>query len=128
MPGFEAKLWLAADSRSVAGTAEGDRSNNMDAATYKHVVLGLIFLNYVSDTVEAQRTKLMERENAGANPEDPDEYKAENVFWIHREARWSHLQATADSRRSRRFSTSRRLAPRRRPVALGRAGQGLCLR
>ena len=48
--GFEARLWLAADSRSAAETAEGNRSNNMDAAEYKHVVLGLIFLKYISDT------------------------------------------------------------------------------
>jgi type I restriction enzyme M protein len=85
--GFEAKLWLAADKLR----------NNMDAAEYKHVVLGLIFLKYISDTFEEQRTKLMEAEGeyAGANPEDPDEYKAENVFWVPAEARWSHLQASA---------------------------------
>jgi type I restriction enzyme M protein len=85
--GFEAKLWLAADKLR----------NNMDAAEYKHVVLGLIFLKYISDTFEEQRTKLMEGEGeyAGANPEDPDEYKAENVFWVPAEARWSHLQASA---------------------------------
>jgi type I restriction enzyme M protein len=85
--GFEAKLWLTADKLR----------NNMDAAEYKHVVLGLIFLKYISDTFEEQRTKLMEGEGeyAGANPEDPDEYKAENVFWVPAEARWSHLQASA---------------------------------
>jgi type I restriction enzyme M protein len=85
--GFEAKLWLTADKLR----------NNMDAAEYKHVVLGLIFLKYISDTFEQHRAKLIEGEGdyAGANPEDPDEYKAENVFWVPAEARWSHLQANA---------------------------------
>jgi len=85
--GFEAKLWLAADKLR----------NNMDAAEYKHVVLGLIFLKYISDTFEEHRAKLLagEGDYAGANPEDPDEYKAENVFWVPADARWSHLQANA---------------------------------
>ena len=85
--GFEAKLWLAADKLR----------NNMDAAEYKHVVLGLIFLKYISDTFEEHRAKLVagKGEYAGANPEDKDEYKAENVFWVPKEARWSHLQASA---------------------------------
>jgi len=85
--GFEAKLWLAADKLR----------NNMDAAEYKHVVLGLIFLKYISDTFEEHRAKLLagEGDYEGANPEDPDEYKAENVFWVPTEARWSHLQASA---------------------------------
>jgi type I restriction enzyme M protein len=85
--GFEAKLWLAADKLR----------NNMDAAEYKHVVLGLIFLKYISDSFEEHRAKLIKGEGdyAGANPEDPDEYKAENVFWVPAEARWSHLQSNA---------------------------------
>jgi type I restriction enzyme M protein len=85
--GFEAKLWLTADKLR----------NNMDAAEYKHVVLGLIFLKYISDTFEEHRAKLIagEGDYAGANAEDPDEYKAENVFWVPAEARWSHLQASA---------------------------------
>ena len=85
--GFEAKLWLAADKLR----------NNMDAAEYKHVVLGLIFLKYISDTFEEHRAKLLagQGDYAGANPEDPDEYKAENVFWVPSEARWSHLQGSA---------------------------------
>ena len=85
--GFEAKLWSAADKLR----------NNMDAAEYKHVVLGLIFLKYISDTFEQHRAKLLagESDYAGANPEDQDEYKAENVFWVPKEARWSHLQASA---------------------------------
>ena len=85
--GFEAKLWLAADKLR----------NNMDAAEYKHVVLGLIFLKYISDTFEEQRAKLVagKGEYAGANPEDKDEYRAENVFWVPKEARWPYLQANA---------------------------------
>lgn len=89
--GFEAKLWLTADKLR----------NNMDAAEYKHVVLGLIFLKYISDTFEEHRAKLLAGakskvgDYAGANPEDPDEYRAENVFWVPADARWSHLQASA---------------------------------
>jgi len=85
--GFEQKLWLTADKLR----------NNMDAAEYKHVVLGLIFLKYISDTFEEHRAKLLagQGDYAGANAEDPDEYKAENVFWVPAEARWSHLQASA---------------------------------
>ena len=85
--GFEAKLWLTADKLR----------NNMDAAEYKHVVLGLIFLKYISDTFEEHHTKLVagQGDYAGANPEDQDEYKAENIFWVPKESRWSHLQANA---------------------------------
>ncbi len=72
--GFEAKLWAAADKLR----------SNMDAAEYKHVVLGLIFLKYISDAFEEQHAKLVagKGDYAGADPEDPDEYRAENVFWV----------------------------------------------
>ncbi len=85
--GFEAKLWLAADKLR----------NNMDAAEYKHVVLGLIFLKYISESFEAHRAKLVagEGDYEGADPEDADEYRAENVFWVPPEARWSHLAGRA---------------------------------
>ena len=85
--GFEAKLWLTADKLR----------NNMDAAEYKHVVLGLIFLKYISDAFEEHRAKLLagKGDYVGANAEDSDEYKAENVFWVPKEGRWSHLQASA---------------------------------
>ena len=85
--GFEAKLWLAADKLR----------NNMDAAEYKHVVLGLIFLKYISDTFEEHRAKLLagEGEYAGANAEDPDQCKAENVYWVPAYGRWFFLQASA---------------------------------
>ncbi|NDV63140.1 SAM-dependent DNA methyltransferase [Puniceicoccales bacterium CK1056] len=85
--GFEAKLWLAADKLR----------SNMDAAEYKHVVLGLIFLKYISDSFEEMHAKLAAGEGdfEGADPEDADEYKAENVFWVPKEARWANLQANA---------------------------------
>jgi len=85
--GFEAKLWAAADKLR----------NNMDAAEYKHVVLGLIFLKYISDSFEELHSKLVEGKGEfdGANPEDPDEYRAKNVFWVPKSARWSSLQALA---------------------------------
>ena len=85
--GFEAKLWLAADKLR----------NAMDAAEYKHVVLGLIFLKHISDSFEEHHAKLAEGKGDynGANPEDADEYRAENIFWVPKEARWSHLQANA---------------------------------
>lgn len=83
--GFEAKLWAAADALR----------NNMDAAEYKHVVLGLIFLKYISDAFEAKHSQLEGQKNQGADPEDPDEYRAENVFWVPKEARWAHLKASA---------------------------------
>jgi type I restriction enzyme M protein len=85
--GFESKLWLAADKMR----------NNMDAAEYKHVVLGLIFLKYISDAFEELHAKLIagEGEHEGADPEDPDEYRADHVFWVPPEARWSFLQNKA---------------------------------
>lgn len=83
--GFEAKMWSAADMLR----------NNMDAAEYKHVVLGLIFLKYISDAFEEYHASLISDKAHGADPEDPDEYKAKNVFWVPQEGRWSHLQSKA---------------------------------
>ena len=83
--GFEEKLWAAADALR----------NNMDAAEYKHVVLGLIFLKYISDAFEAKHAELEAEPAQGADPEDPDEYRAYNIFWVPKEARWSHLKANA---------------------------------
>ena len=83
--GFEAKLWLAADKLR----------NNLDAAEYKHVVLGLIFLKYISDAFSELHERLQAQVGEGASPEDPDEYRAEDVFWVPPEARWSHLQNNA---------------------------------
>ena len=83
--GFEAQLWQAADALR----------NNMDAAEYKHVVLGLIFLKYISDAFEEQHAKLNAEQAQGADPEDPDEYRAVNIFWVPQEARWSFLRGNA---------------------------------
>ena len=81
--GFETQLWTAADKLR----------GNMEPSDYKHVALGLIFLKYISDAFEAKRAELLKEELADA--EDPEEYLAENVFWVPKEARWSHLQAKA---------------------------------
>ena len=83
--GFEATLWQAADALR----------NNMDAGEYKHVVLGLIFLKYISDAFEEQHTRLEAEKAQGADPEDPDEYRAVHTFWVPPEARWSYLKAQA---------------------------------
>lgn len=83
---LETTLWAAADKMR----------GHMDAAEYKHVVLGLIFLKYISDAFEARRQQLLDLEKTeGADPEDPDEYGAEHVFWVPSEARWEKLQAAA---------------------------------
>jgi type I restriction-modification system DNA methylase subunit len=66
-----------------------------DAAEYKHVILGLIFLKYISDAFEAQHAMLEAEKDQGADPEDLDEYRALNIFWVPPEARWSHLKAQA---------------------------------
>ncbi len=83
--GFEAKLWQMADGLR----------NNMDAAEYKHVVLGLIFLKYISDAFESKHAELETQRKKGADPEDPDEYKAASIFWVPKEAHWSYLKANA---------------------------------
>lgn len=84
---LEQKLWKTADKLR----------KNIDAAEYKHVVLGLIFLKYISDSFEELFHKLKEGkgEYAGADPEDPDEYGAENVFFVPETARWSYIQKRA---------------------------------
>ncbi len=80
--GFEEKLWLAADKLR----------GSLDPAEYKHVVLGLIFLKYISDAFELKYKAL---EAAGDDPEERLEYEAENVFWVPEKARWSYLQKQA---------------------------------
>jgi type I restriction enzyme M protein len=84
---FEQKLWKAADKLR----------KNIDAAEYKHIVLGLIFLKYISDAFEElhQKLKAGEGDYQGADPEDRDEYSAENVFFVPIKARWEFLQAQA---------------------------------
>ena len=68
---------------------------SMDAAEYKHVVLGLIFLKYISDAFEEVYAELEAEREQGADPEDPDEYRAQSIFWVPPEARWPQLKAQA---------------------------------
>ena len=84
---LERQLWKAADKLR----------KNIDAAEYKHVVLGLIFLKYISDSFEEIYAKLSagEGDYAGADPEDKDEYVAESAFFVPAQARWSYLLAKA---------------------------------
>jgi len=82
---LEQKLWAAADKLR----------NNMDAAEYKHVVLGLVFLKYISDAFTQKFEQLKLEIKDGADPEDPDEYRGENIFWVPKEARWKYLQDNA---------------------------------
>ena len=79
----EAELWAAAN----------ELRGSMDAAEYKHVVLGLIFLKYISDAFEERRAEL--ETEKWADPEDPDEYRGEHIFWVPEEARWRVLSAAA---------------------------------
>lgn len=81
--GFEAELFKAADKLR----------GNMEPSDYKHVALGLIFLKYISDAFEARHAQLLAEDAAAA--EDKDEYLADNIFWVPKKARWSHLQANA---------------------------------
>ena len=67
----------------------------MDATEYKHVVLGLIFLKYISDSFEEVYAQLEAERGQGADPEDPDEYRAQNIFWVPVDARWSNLRTQA---------------------------------
>lgn len=82
--GFEEKMWQAADKLR----------NNMDAAEYKHVVLGLLFLKYISDAFEEKYEAVI---SAGDDPEDRDEYLADNIFWVAPEARWTYIKENAKS-------------------------------
>ena len=83
--GFERTLFQAADKLR----------NNMDAGEYKHVVLGLVFLKYISDAFEELHARLVEQAAEGADPEDRDEYRAERVFWVPKATRWPGIQARA---------------------------------
>src|SRR5208282_6370754 len=81
--GFEATLWATADKLR----------GNLDAGEYKHVVLGLIFLKYISDAFEEKHAALAK--DKSADTEDRDEYTADNIFWVNKVARWSYLQGRA---------------------------------
>ncbi len=82
--GFEADLFKAADKLR----------GNMEPSDYKHVVLGLIFLRHISDSFETKHAELLESEYP-EEAEDRDVYMAENIFWVPKEARWSHLRRQA---------------------------------
>ncbi len=82
---LEKQLWKTADMLR----------KNIDAAEYKHIVLGLIFLKYISDAFEELYVQLKAQEADGADPEDKEEYTAENIFFVPQEARWSFLQSRA---------------------------------
>src|SRR5829696_7363355 len=81
------RLWAAADKLR----------GHMDAAEYKHVVLGLIFLKYISDAFEERHAELVSQEDEGYDPEDRDEYVAEGIFWVPANARWQLLKDGAKS-------------------------------
>src|SRR5688572_28584187 len=81
--GFEEKLWSMADKLR----------GSMDAGEYKNVVLGLLFLKYVSDSFEEKYAELQQDEYA--DPEDKDEYLAENIFWVPKDGRWSYIKDNA---------------------------------
>src|SRR5438876_11871597 len=83
--GFEGKLWKAADKLR----------SNMDAADYKHVVLGLLFLKYISDAFTEVHQQL--GKDPTSNPEDIDEYISRRIFWVPKEARWDYLSKNAKS-------------------------------
>src|SRR5438093_994116 len=83
--GYEAQLWQMADALR----------GSMDAAEYKHVCLGLLFLKYISDAFQERQAALLVEKSQGADPEDPDEYRAQSIFWVPPEARWAHLKAQA---------------------------------
>ena len=120
--GYEAELWSMADALR----------GSMDAAEYKHVVLGLIFLKYISDAFEEMHARLEAERAEGADPEDPDEYRAENIFWVPPEARWAQLKAQARQRaRSgrQRWSLAPALRPTKcwwEPLSEGRSRRPVC--
>ena len=114
--GYEAELWRMADALR----------GSMDAAEYKHVVLGLIFLKYISDAFEERHAQLEREHGEGADPEDPDEYRAVSIFWVPREARWGHLKAQARQPTIGQLVDEAMAAIERdNPGAQGRPAQGL---
>lgn len=96
---LEKKLWKAADKLR----------KNIDAAEYKHIVLGLIFLKYISDAFEELYQNLIkgEGEFEGADAEDKNEYIAEKVFYVPPSARWKWIQGRQPCRRSEKTLTTR---------------------
>ena len=113
--GHEAEYWRMAD------TLRG----SMDAAEYKHVVLGLIFLKYISDAFEERHAEVLAELGEEA-AEDRDEYIAENIFWVPPEARWPKLQGQAHQPAIGRAMDDAMVAIERdNPDAQGRVAQRL---
>ena len=113
--GYESELWKMADVLR----------GSMDAAEYKHVALGLIFLKYISDAFEERHAEVLAEWGEDA-AEDQDEYIAENIFWVPPVARWGHLKS--QTRQPTIGLIDRRRHDRHRagqPGAQGRAAQGL---
>ena len=114
--GYEAELWRMADALR----------GSMDAAEYKHVVLGLLFLKYISDAFEEAHAQLETERDQGADPEDPDEYRAQGIFWVPPEARWSHLKSAGPAAHHRSTGGRRHGRYRARQLrAQGRTPEGL---
>ena len=112
--GFEAEMFLAADKLR----------KNLEPSDYKHVALGLIFLKHISNAFEAKQAALLAEDPQAA--EDPDEYLAENIFWVPKEARWSHLQANAKQPTIGKLIDDAMLAiEAKQRLAQGRSAQGL---
>ena len=99
---YRSELWRMADALR----------GSMDAAEYKHVVLGLIFLKYISDAFEERHAQLVAEQDQGADAEDRDEYIAENIFWVPPEARWQYLRS--QTRQSQHREIDRRRHGRHR--------------
>ena len=81
---YRSELWRMADALR----------GSMDVAEYKHIVLGLIFLKYISDAIEERHVEVLAEWGEDA-AEDRDEYLADNIFWVPPEARWQKLQSQA---------------------------------
>ena len=81
-------------AKSLFKSADALRKN-IDAAEYKHPILGLIFLKYISDAFDERRQELIAQKDQGADPEERSEYRSAKVFWVPKDARWSHIQKYA---------------------------------
>ena len=116
--GFENQLWAAADKLR----------GHMDASEYKHVVLGLIFLKYISDAFQAKYKQLeATKDTEYTDPEDRDEYSAANIFWVPKEARWAKLQASAKQTTIGKLVDDAMVAiEKENPTLKGVLPQGLC--
>jgi type I restriction enzyme M protein len=113
----KSKLWAAADALR----------GHLDAAEYKHTVLGLIFLKYISDAFDERHADLEAEQDQGADPEEKDEYAAAGVFWVPKEARWSYLAENAKQPGIGTLVDRRDDGDRtREPDPARRAAKGLC--